>query len=88
MTLLAKIAEHVRVDAPLGVLVFAGSAGAINVVHPPAWWAVVTPADSDLRADGCTRWALVTYRGAAASRESACCEWQILIWLSKIWREA
>ena len=83
---LAKISDHVQVDAPAGVFVFLGSSGTINVVRPPEWWAEIKPEPIKDRADGIARWAMAIYRGIVTVKEYACCEWDVLTWLSKIWR--
>jgi hypothetical protein len=87
VTLLQRIESHARADAPSSVVVLQGANDVINVVLAPKWWVEIVPAREDHRLAG-AKWVLSKFGGIPKRPVAAVCEWDILVWLSEVWREA
>lgn len=85
--LIEKIRAHVRADAPDGVAVFEDRLGLVHVVFAPHWWALIVPADHAQRLACCALWEMSLFEPSGRERrEVATCEWDVITWLSQMWR--
>lgn len=86
-TLIAKIRAHVREDAPAVVAAFEDRHGLVHVVCAPLWWALIVPADHATRLAGCALFEMALFEPSGRERrEVATCEWDVITWLSQMWR--